>query len=316
MTDEALVSVVIPTHARPTLVGRAIASVFAQTEHRIEVIVVLDGPDPATMNVLSTFSDPRLRTVLLDPRGGAQAARNAGIATATAPWVALLDDDDEWLPRKLETQLEVAGRSAHRFPVVSSRLIYRSPEGEVTRPRPLPRPGQPVSEYFAVRHSAFYGEGFLSTSTLLAPTELFRRVPFTEGLPRFQDFDWAIHAACVPGVSITVVPKPLAICNDDGIRDRISHAFGWRVAFDWVRSNRELFTPRAYAAAMTGLVSSLAVETRDPRVFVLLLREAIRHGRPTLVELVTFAQVWLVPKSVRLRIRDLATRKRRRARVV
>jgi glycosyltransferase involved in cell wall biosynthesis len=91
------ISVVIPTRNRAALVPRAVHSALAQTLRDIEVIVVVDGPDPDTVEALAAIDDPRLRVVALDASGGAPAARNVGARNAGAPWVALLDDDDEWL---------------------------------------------------------------------------------------------------------------------------------------------------------------------------------------------------------------------------
>lgn len=309
--DPPLVAVVIPTIGRPHLVRRAVASALTQTERRIEVIVVLDGPDPATTTSLESLADGRLRIIVLESRQGAPAARNRGIAAARAPWIALLDDDDEWLPRKLELQLRIARGSGFRFPVVSCQVVARTGSGARILPRRGPRPDEPVSEYLAVRHHLFHGEGLLLAATLLAPTDLFRLVPFTPGVRRFQDFDWILHAAQIPGFGLRYCPEPLLIWNEDDDRPRIGLTSGWRPTFDWVRGNRELFTGRAYAAVITGLVSSMARDTHDPRVAMLLLAEAVRRGRPGIVELVTFVQVWLIPRKLRRGIRDLMTPHRR-----
>ncbi len=315
MNASPLVTVVVPTRARPHLVGRAVMSALGQTETRLEVIVVLDGPDPATLEVLERFDDPRIRVVTLEASEGAQVARNFGIASATAPWVALLDDDDEWLPGKLAAQLRLATSSTYPLPVVSCRLIGRTKRGSLVRPRRLPRRGEPLSDYLAIRHQVVHGEGLLLTSTLLAPTELFRRVPFEPAVRRFQDFDWVLRAAAVPGVGVEGVEEPLCVWHEDDHRPRISHASNWQETYEWARANRALFTPRAYAAVMMGLVSSMAAGTHDLRVARCLLGEATRHGRPTPVELATFLQIWLLPAGLRRAIRDSASRHLRMGRL-
>src|SRR5262245_38635866 len=142
------VSVVIPTLSRPALVTRAVRSALAQTVKAIEVIVVIDGPDEATRAALDTIADARLRVIALPQRGGAPNARNAGVEAARAPWTALLDDDDEWLPHKLATQLDLATRAPVRLPIVASRLINRTPRADLVLPRRLPAAGEPLSEYF------------------------------------------------------------------------------------------------------------------------------------------------------------------------
>src|SRR6201991_1950303 len=152
------VSVVIPTRNRPELVLRAVRSALAQTLQEIEVVVVIDGPDPATVEALRGIGDERIRPVELPPAGGAPAARNQGVNAAAADWVAFLDDDDEWLPEKLATQLERARASAVAQPIVGSRLYMRTPRAQLIMPRRVPAPGEPISEYLAVRHGLFHGD--------------------------------------------------------------------------------------------------------------------------------------------------------------
>jgi len=88
-------------NARAT-VGSAIRSVLAQTRGDFELIVVDDGSADGTADVVRSFADERVR-LLEVAHGGAAAARAAGIAAGTAPLVSLLDADDLWLPRYLET---------------------------------------------------------------------------------------------------------------------------------------------------------------------------------------------------------------------
>ena len=305
---------VIPTRNRPDLVPRAVRSALAQTHERLEVVVVVDGPDPATVAALAELDDPRLRVIALDESGGAPAARNVGVHHATAEWVALLDDDDEWLPGKLARQLDLARSAPYPLPIVASRLFMRTPRAELVVPRRLPGAGEPTSEYLSVRHGLFHGEGFIQTSTIMAPTELFRRVPFTTGLRRFQELDWSLRCLELDEVGLVYAADPLVIWHADENRPRISGFDSpWRQTFYWLRESRTRVTPRAYAALAMSLVSSVAAPTRDPRVAGAVLREAVRYGRPGVLDYLTFLQIWLMPSGLRRAVRD-AVLSRRRAR--
>ncbi|HEY7173441.1 MAG TPA: glycosyltransferase family 2 protein, partial [Micromonosporaceae bacterium] len=211
MSSTPEISVVIPTFDRPALVMRAVRSVLAQTLDDIEVVVVVDGPDDATHSALATVADPRLRVVMLPDQGGAPNARNVGVREARAPWTAFLDDDDEWLPGKLATQFDLAKTAHVPMPIVACRLINRTPRAEFAMPRRLPLPGEPLSEYLTVRHGLFHGDGFIQTSTIMAPTELFRRVPFTVGLRRLQELDWTLRALNYDGVDLIYAADALVI---------------------------------------------------------------------------------------------------------
>ena len=95
-----LVSVVLPTYNRAPTLGRAIESVLAQTCENLELIVIDDGSTDDTSDVIAHYqADRRVRHIRLPGRGGAAAARNAGIREGTSPFVAFQDSDDVWMPR-------------------------------------------------------------------------------------------------------------------------------------------------------------------------------------------------------------------------
>ena len=298
------VSVVIPTCNRPGLAVRAVRSALAQTYAGIEVVVVIDGPDAATRAALAEVGDTRLRVIELPRRGKAPNARNAGARAARGRWTAFLDDDDEWLPGKLAVQLGLASGSAAGRPVVASRLISRTPRGETILPRRLPGADEPLSEYFTVRRGLFYGDGFIQTSTILAPTELVRAVPFTVGLRRQQELDWMLRAVRQAGVELLYAEEPLVVWHQDENRHRISLEMPWAEQLAWLRGNRELFTRRAYAAFTMSVLSSMAAPTRSGRVFRELLAEARSHGRPSALDYLTHLQIWAIPPGTRRAVRD------------
>ncbi|MFG1606878.1 glycosyltransferase family 2 protein [Actinoplanes sp. NPDC049265] len=298
------VSVVIPTRFRPDLVVRAVRSALVQTHRDLEVIVVIDGPDDPTEKALAALGDERLRVITLPGKGGAPNARNQGAQAARGAWVAYLDDDDEWLPAKLEVQLAAAAASTAALPVVASRLINRTPRADSIMPRRLPEAGEPISEYLTKRRGLFYGDGFIQTSTIMAPAELFRRVPFTVGLRRQQELDWTLRALQQEGAELVFASEPLVLWHQDEDRDRISLHAPWREQLDWLRRNQTLFTPRAYAAFTMSVLSSMAATTRSLAVCREILAEARGYGRPGIIDYVTFLQIWALPPGMRSQLRD------------
>lgn len=304
MASTPAVSVVIPTLNRPELVTRAVASALAQTLNDLEVVVVVDGPDEATEAALAAVGDSRLRVIVLPSNGGAPNARNAGIRAAQAPWTALLDDDDEWLPDKLAVQLGLAEGSAAPRPIVACRLLNRTPRAEFAMPRRLPDADEPRSEYLTVRRGLFHGDGFIQTSTILAPTELLLTVPFSPGVRRMQELDWTLRALAEEGVDLVYAPEPLVIWHTDEDRQRISQTSPWLESLEWLRRSRGLMTPRAYSALTMSVISSMAAPTRSTRVLRTLLVEARRHGSPRGIDYLTFAQIWLIPPQLRAKLRD------------
>jgi glycosyltransferase involved in cell wall biosynthesis len=103
-----LISVVIPTHNRASLLKKAIDSVLLQTERDLELIIVDDASTDETSELLNEFvkTDARIKVIKNKVALGGGGARNAGIFASKGKWVAFLDDDDEWFKNKLSLQLE------------------------------------------------------------------------------------------------------------------------------------------------------------------------------------------------------------------
>ena len=98
------ISVVIPTFNRISLVARAIDSVLKQSLNPYEIIVVDDGSDDGTSEMINN----KYKSIKLiqQQNNGVSAARNKGIKHAKGDWIGLLDSDDEWKEKKLENQAD------------------------------------------------------------------------------------------------------------------------------------------------------------------------------------------------------------------
>jgi glycosyltransferase involved in cell wall biosynthesis len=133
-----MVSVVIPTRNRPSWLKVAVESVLAQTMNDLEIVVVLNAPTSEAIEMANRLSaDPRvnvIKTVALT----VPAARNLGMAAAQGEWIAFLDDDDIWLPQKLETQL-AAARAAGAG-VVTCDFLQFNDDGDIVPSGLTPRP--------------------------------------------------------------------------------------------------------------------------------------------------------------------------------
>ena len=118
------VSVIIPTYNRMATLPRAVRSVLDQTMPDWELIVVDDGSTDESLAWLSQLAQSERRVrILSQPQSGVSRARNRGAQQALAPWLAFLDSDDEWLPHKLEKQLELA-EARPNLPLIHSEEIW------------------------------------------------------------------------------------------------------------------------------------------------------------------------------------------------
>jgi glycosyltransferase involved in cell wall biosynthesis len=269
------VSAIIPTRNRPELVCQAVRSVLNQSMTDVEAIVVIDGPDEASERALEKIPDPRLRVIALQQSVGGSEARNTGVRAATSKWIALLDDDDEWLPQKLELQLSAAERSGSDAVVSVTRFLMRTADGsESVWPQRFPLPGEPISEYlFCTSRNVF------QTSTVLCSRSLFLEAPFTRGLKRLQDWDWLLRVLQRPEVVLETTPEVLSIYVVHAVT--VSNAADWQGALGWANQNRTFFTPKAYSCF---IAKKCAADARRQNASlgarVRLLRESFK-GAPT-----------------------------------
>lgn len=101
------VSVIIPTYNRKDLVSEAISSVLKQTYQNFEIIVIDDGSTDDTENSLRALIQTEKINYIKTLHRGISHARNTGISSTKGPYIAFLDNDDLWLPKKLERQIAI-----------------------------------------------------------------------------------------------------------------------------------------------------------------------------------------------------------------
>jgi glycosyltransferase involved in cell wall biosynthesis len=242
----ALVTVVIPTHFRPSLVSRAIESVLKQTYSNFEIVVVSDGPDADTAAIVNSFSSSKVAYLETPRQGGACAARNLGIREAKGQWIALLDDDDEWMPEKLDQQMHVASGIENPFPIIACRAYVNRGISTAVWPARPPREDEDLSEYIFCRPGIGQGSGLITTSMLLAPKELFVRVPFDPAVKRHQDTDWILRATAAGNARLLWVWKPLLLFNLEVNRASVSRSMTAIPSLEWAEEN-PLLTKKAYS---------------------------------------------------------------------
>jgi LmbE family N-acetylglucosaminyl deacetylase len=191
VTDGPMISVIVRTRDRPTLLGEALASLAAGTYRRVEVIVVNDGGEPP--KIPEGFPLP-VAVVDLPENLGRAAAANAGLERADGEWIAFLDDDDVAEPEHLAT---LAGLSS----AAGTRVVYTDaavavfeldPDSgwrEVVRKLPYSRDFNPELLLF---------DNYIPFNTLLIERALFDEIgEFDTSLPFFEDWDMLIRLAAV-----------------------------------------------------------------------------------------------------------------------
>lgn len=172
-----LFSVIIPTRNRPQFLGDAVASVLAQMDVQLELIIVNDGDVQ-----VAGFGDERI-TVISSAGAGAVPARNLGVASARGEVIAFLDDDDQWCDPHFLSSAQSAFATHADFVFADGEMIF----ADGRQPKPF-------------IHNAD-AQSLARDNTILISAVCYRRDMhqslghFDEDLPYYWDWDWYLRVA-------------------------------------------------------------------------------------------------------------------------
>lgn len=257
-----LITVVIPVRNRAELVRRTLDSLRAQTVAPARVILVDNGSTDGTPDVLRQYPGA---LVIEEPRHGAAAARNAGLARVNTPYVLFFDSDDYMPPRHIEEI--TAGLRAASLPEIAAFDMELVALDGKRHPKPF-RNGNPMKMHLF--HS------ILSTQRCVISTDLARKVGgWNEQLPVWNDLEFGVRLlAASPAVTYLKLSEPVIVYSQ---ADSITGTAFAHKAGQWERS----------------LDACEATLRNTPYQRIIQLRRAIlagnyrREGRPDLAEPLT-----------------------------
>lgn len=197
-----LVSVVIPTRNRSHWLKDALESVFQQTYHATDIIVVDDASTDNTRGILSNLGKmhANLRVIYNEVAQGPCPSRNKGIQAAQGEFITFLDDDDEWVPERLQI---LVNNHDTQYAYICSDYWIRNSRG-LTLQR-LPR----IITYQDMLYRNRTG------NTVLARTKHVQDIGgFDESLPGREDYDlWLRLIESTSNHKAKVINQPLHIIN-------------------------------------------------------------------------------------------------------
>lgn len=189
-----LVSVIIPTYSRADNLCRAINSVLSQTYHPIEIIVVDDngiGSDcqKETELILADFIEKGQITYLKhEVNKNGSAARNTGVKEANGYYISLLDDDDEFLPNKIEEQVKCIEECQLSDSTVKGCFCNGCLKGGNREYITFNHPTEKLSEQLLL------GEIRFNSSTMLLERDIYMELGgFDERYKRHQDWEFTLR---------------------------------------------------------------------------------------------------------------------------
>jgi len=205
-----LVTAVVTTYNRPDHLRSAVESVREQTYDNVELVVVDDRSETPAREVLADVDLDSLAThqvVRHETNRGANAARNTGIDAAGGEYVAFLDDDDRWRPKKLARQVHAI--EADEAAGVAYCGIKRVLPDEARIEIPDPVDGDMTKALLCANVVG-------SMSVALVETAVAEQVPLDERFPCWADLEWFVHLS--RETAFRRIPEPLVVydCESPG----------------------------------------------------------------------------------------------------
>lgn len=229
-----LVSAIITTHNRQDLLLRAVKSVLDQTYHNIELIVVDDASDEKADELLKEFNLQYIYIPKEDSKGG-NHARNIGILSAKGEYIALLDDDDYWLPTKIEKQVALIEEKKCGL-VYCGRIKERHQDGKRSTSLDI------KNMEGDLKKGVLQTVPTTSSSMLINKKFLIEHGMFDEELKFWQDYELLIRLSKY--THFYRVPEALTVyLVDVNDKKRISNKyFGWKSNVKYIKNkHRDLY---------------------------------------------------------------------------
>lgn len=260
------VSVIIPTHFRADSLERALTSALGQTHPCAEIIVVSDGFDQKTDQMMQNLVQKHsvLKYVVVEPAQGGNHARNTGILKASSEFIAFLDDDDEWYREKIERQLKLMEQDKTIGLVCTACEVVTS-GGQVVRTI------APHAKYDASRQILWENCIGTTSSVLIRRSLLDNDVFFDEDFHALQDYELWIGLCQLTRVGVIKEPS-LRYFDAPGSTQISRNTRKYQEAYELLfEKHRELFLSK---------LSPADFQKRRAQSLLAVSRRAMKNSQP------------------------------------
>ncbi|WP_203332308.1 glycosyltransferase family 2 protein [Planococcus beigongshangi] len=268
------VSVVIPTYNRAQFIERTINSVLQQTFGDFEIIVVDDASNDNTEEVVKNINDSRIRYVRLPNNTNGTRPRNYGIELSTGKFIAFLDSDDEWMPEKLEKQLNFILASVKGIDNIMcfTGLVLDDEFSRITKRNKPYINGMDIMSYI------FLGGNTVQTSTYMVSSSLAKAVKFDSDLRKHQDWDFCLRLRN-NRAEFLYLDECLSIWHVGNRKDRLSNAnSNGNSSLEWLESKKgqlSLSTQSIFQLIVT--VDDLVMKKKYNRAALLAIKSLVKR---------------------------------------
>lgn len=170
--NKGLVSIITPVYNGQDFLDRSIKSVLAQTYENWELFLIDDGSSDNSVQIIENYlEDNRIKLLRNESNSGIPTTRNKGIENSTGEFIALLDQDDEWLPHKLEKQVSRFLEIDDSFGLIYSNVEVRTDQGILSDQKKEIEPEASIQSNL---------ELMLSRNLITSPTAMVKRKALEE----------------------------------------------------------------------------------------------------------------------------------------
>lgn len=319
------VSVIVPVYKVEQYIAATVQSVLDQTYSDFELLIIDDGSPDQSISICQQFQDPRIQ-IIRQPNQGANAARNAGIRAAKGDYIAFLDGDDIWLPKKLEKHVEHLENSPD-IGVSFSRSAFIDEQGNALGIYQMPRLKDIEISHLICRNPIGNGSAAVLRREAIAAIKfednlhgITQDFYWDERLQGSQDLDFWFRIAIQTPWKIEGIPESLTLyrVNSAGISANLmKKQDSWEQVIEKTRS----YAPEIVAqwenparAYHLRYLARRAVTLQLRKDAVSLLHQAIRthwrmvidEPRRTLITAAAAYLLWLLPQSLYAQMETLA----------
>ncbi|MED0988001.1 glycosyltransferase family 2 protein [Bacillus paramycoides] len=268
---EVLISVVIPTYNRSKLIKRTIDSVLAQTYTNFELVIVDDASTDNTEDVINEYKDSRIKFIRLHENSKGTKPRNIGIQASKGAYIALLDSDDEWLPNKLEKQLEFLMKFNDDNMVCFTDVILKGTNKTTYSKNRKIFENEDILEYI------FLGKNWVQTSTYMFSSKLGKQTLFNPTLQKHQDWDFCLRLK-KNGAKFMNLSEYLTVYYLDDREGRIGNNLKYKQSLAWLNSVSKDVSQKVKSAFLVRVMTKPLIFNKQRRKALSFYVDARKEG--------------------------------------
>ncbi|MBY0196841.1 glycosyltransferase family 2 protein [Priestia megaterium] len=291
-----MISVIIPTFNRRDIISRSIASVLNQTYKNIEVLVIDDASTDDTDKVVKKIKDPRVKYFRLRENTQGTVPRNYGIEKSSGEYIAFLDSDDEWFPKKLELQINYIKSYGEK---ANNVLCFTNADVKINDKKINKVINDECLFKSDIVNYIFENNNFVQTSTFMIKADIAKRIKFNSSLKKHQDYDFCIRLQ-KQGVEFLLLDETLTLYYSDVNSNQIS-SFNLnkiKTSMNWFEENQKYFNENSRKVFRIQNYLYFYILSGKKKIAIQLIKEAYKANLISLQKVLKVYISLIVPKVV------------------